>query len=94
MSLKPEPSPSVPEPTARLAHIVCPKGNVCLWISEELSAVFQDELFDSFFPCRGQPAEAPWRLAVVTVLQFVKDFLIDKRQRPCGPELTGNMRCV
>jgi transposase len=72
MSLKPEPIPSVPEPTARLAHIVCPKGNVCLWISEELSAVFQDELFDSFFPRRGQPAEAPWRLAVVTVLQFVE----------------------
>jgi transposase len=72
MSLKPEPIPSVPEPTARLAHIVCPKGNVCLWIGEELSAVFQDELFDSFFPRRGQPAEAPWRLALVTVLPFVE----------------------
>jgi transposase len=72
MSLKPEPIPSVPEPTARLAHIVCPKGNVCLWIGEERSAVFQDELFDSFFPRRGQPAEAPWRLALVTVLQFVE----------------------
>jgi transposase len=72
MSLKPEPIPSVPEPTARRAHSVCPKGNVCLWIGEELSAVFQDELLDSFFPRRGQPAEAPWRLALVTVLQFVE----------------------
>jgi len=62
----------VPEATARLAQIVCPKGNLCLWIGEELSAVFQDELFASCFPRRGQPAEAPWRLVLVTVLQFVE----------------------
>jgi transposase len=62
----------VPEATARLAHIVCPKGNLCLWIGEELSAVFQDELFAPCFPRRGQPAEAPWRLVLVTVLQFVE----------------------
>src|SRR5215472_3373669 len=72
MSLKPKPIPPVPEATARLAQIVCPKGNLCLWIGEELSAVFQDELFASCFPRRGQPAEAPWRLALVTVLQFVE----------------------
>ena len=65
-------NPPVPEATARLAHIVCPKGNLCLWIGEELSAVFQDELFASCFPRRGQPAEAPWRLVLVTVLQFVE----------------------
>lgn len=45
---------------------------MCLWIGEELSTVFQDELFVSCFPRRGQPAEAPWRLALVTVLQFVE----------------------
>lgn len=72
MSLKPEPLPAIPEPTARLAHTVCPQGGLCLWIGDELSAVFQDEMFASFFPRRGQPAEAPWRLALVTVLQFVE----------------------
>jgi hypothetical protein len=72
MSLKPEPLSPIPEATARLARIVCPKGGVCIWIGDELSAVFQDELFASFFPRRGQPAEAPWRLALVTVLQFVE----------------------
>ena len=72
MSLKPEPFSPIPEPTARLARIVCPKGSVCIWIGDELSAVFQDELFASFFPRQGQPAEAPWRLALVTVLQFVE----------------------
>lgn len=72
MSLKPEPLPPIPEQTARLARMVCPKGSLCLWIGDELSAVFQDELFAALFPRRGQPAEAPWRLALVTVLQFVE----------------------
>jgi transposase len=72
MSLKSEGLPAIPEETVRLAHIVCPKGDLCLWIGDELSQVFQDPLFASLFPRRGQPAEAPWRLALVTVLQFVE----------------------
>jgi transposase len=72
MSLKSEGLPAFPEETVRLAHIVCPKGDLCLWIGDELSEVFQDQLFASLFPRRGQPAEAPWRLALVTVLQFVE----------------------
>jgi transposase len=72
MSLKPEPLSPIPEHTARLARMVCPKGNLCLWIGDELSTVFQDELFVALFPRRGQPTEAPWRLALVTVLQFVE----------------------
>jgi transposase len=72
MSLQPEPLPPVPAPTARLAPIVCPKGNLCLWRGEDLSADFQDELVASCFPRRGPPAEAPWRLALVTVVQFVE----------------------
>jgi transposase len=72
MSLKSEGLPILPEETARLAHIVCPKGDLCLWIGDELSEVFQDQVFASLFPRRGQPAEAPWRLALVTVLQFIE----------------------
>jgi transposase len=72
MSLKLEPLPPIPEATARLARIVCPKGSLCIWMGDELSAVFEDEPFASLFPHRGQPAEAPWRLALVTVLQFVE----------------------
>ncbi|GHO48743.1 hypothetical protein KSX_69060 [Ktedonospora formicarum] len=41
-------------------------------MGDELSAVFCDDPFSSFFPRRGQPAKAPWRLAFVTVLQFVE----------------------
>lgn len=72
MSLKSEGLPALPEETARLAHMVCPKGDLCLWRGDELSEVFQDHVFASLFPRRGQPAEAPWRLALVTVLPFVE----------------------
>jgi transposase len=34
--------------------------------------VFTDEDFASLFPCHGQPALAPWRLALVTILQFAE----------------------
>jgi DDE superfamily endonuclease/Transposase domain (DUF772) len=62
----------VPEETARLARIVCRPGTLCLLMRDELGEVFQDELFTSLFPRRGQPAEAPWRLAMITVLQFAE----------------------
>jgi hypothetical protein len=29
-----------------------------------------DELFADLYPSHGQPAQAPWRLALVTVFQF------------------------
>ena len=39
---------------------------------DELGALYDDEVFARLFPTRGQPAEAPWRLALVTVLQFAE----------------------
>lgn len=32
----------------------------------------QDEDFHDLFPVRGQPAEAPWRLALVTLMQYAE----------------------
>ena len=72
MCLKSEGMEPVPEETARLARIVCRPGTLCLLMRDELGEVFQDELFTSLFPRRGQPAEAPWRLAMITVLQFAE----------------------
>ena len=72
MCLKSEGMEPIPEETARLAHIVCRPGTLCLLMRDELGEVFQDELFTSLFPRRGQPAEAPWRLAMITVLQFAE----------------------
>jgi transposase len=34
--------------------------------------VFSDQAFKTLFSSRGQPAATPWRLALVTVLQFAE----------------------
>jgi transposase len=39
-----------------------------------LGTIYTDEDFAELFPKEGQPAEAPWRLALVTVLQFVENL--------------------
>jgi transposase len=40
---------------------------------DEFGALFADNEFVTLFPTRGQPAEAPWRLAMVTIMQYVED---------------------
>jgi transposase len=39
---------------------------------DELGTLFQDEMFVALFPKEGQPALAPWRLALVTIMQFAE----------------------
>lgn len=72
MSLRPELIGPVPLETARVAHAVFRRGNVYLKLRDELGTLYEDKAFASLFPTRGQPAEAPWRLALVTVLQFAE----------------------
>jgi transposase len=72
MSLKPEAIGPVPEETARIAHAAFPKGNLYLRLRDELGTLYQDELFADLFPACGQPAQAPWRLALVTLMQFLE----------------------
>jgi transposase len=72
MSLHPKSIEPVPEETARIARAAFPKGNVYLRLRDELGSLYTDEAFADLFPTHGQPAEAPWRLAVITVLQFAE----------------------
>jgi transposase len=72
MSLKPEGINPVPEETARIAHAAYPKGNVFMHMRDELGTIYQDESFAHLFSHTGQPAEAPWRLALVTIMQFAE----------------------
>jgi transposase len=74
MSLKPLPIQPVPEHTARVAHAAFPKGNLYLRMRDEFGAMFSDQQFSELFSERGQPAEAPWRLAMVTIMQFVENL--------------------
>ena len=72
MSLQPSPIAPVPEETARVARAAFPKGNRYLEIRDVLGTIYTDEPFADLFPRRGQPTEAPWRLALVTVFQFLE----------------------
>lgn len=72
MSLKPQSIGPVPEETARIARAAYPKGNIYLKLRDVLGTIYEDEQFADLFPQRGQPAEAPWRLALVCVMQFLE----------------------
>jgi transposase len=68
----------VPENTAQVARAAFPDGHPYLQLRDQLGTLFTDADFADLSPRRGQPALAPWRLALVTVLQFRED-LSDRR---------------
>src|SRR5262245_36971622 len=70
--LRPQPMSPVPEDTACVAHAVFPKGHPYLRLADELGPLFTNETFAALFPTHGQPALAPWRFALVTILQFAE----------------------
>jgi transposase len=72
MSLQPQPFEAVPPETVRIAQAAFPHGNVYLRMREELGPLYADEDFTTLFSKRGQPAEAPWRLALVSMMQFME----------------------
>jgi transposase len=71
MSLRPQPPlPPVPGGTARIARAALRRGNPYVLLRDRLGSVFTDADFADLYPALGQPAYAPWRLALVTPLQF------------------------
>src|SRR5215212_7205575 len=72
MSLRPEPVGEIPAETARVARAAFPKGTVVTRLRDEFDALYQDEDFRSLYPARDQPGLTPWRLALVTVFQFLE----------------------
>src|SRR5437868_8939426 len=78
MSLHPTPTTPVPAETARVAHAALRPDNLCLRIRDELGPIYTDEQFADLYPKDGQPAQAPWQLMLVSVLQFV-DGLSDRQ---------------
>ena len=43
-------------------------------LRDALGELYEDEQFAALYPVEGQPAYAPWRLAVVTVLQYAENL--------------------
>jgi len=78
MSLHPHLIEPVPEETARVARAAFPKGHPYLTFRDALGTIFQDEDFAALFPVWGQPGLPPWRLALVTIMQF-RENLADRQ---------------
>ena len=79
MSLRPQPPfPPVPDDTARTARAAFRRGNPYVLLRDRLGAVFDDAGFADLYPKLGQPAYAPWRLALVTLMQF-REGLSDRQ---------------
>src|SRR4051812_49923198 len=71
MSLHPQhPIPSVPDQTARIARAAFPKGSPYLTLRDTLGTIIEDGHFADLYPKQGQPACPPWRLALITLMQF------------------------
>src|SRR5947209_12531610 len=82
MSMKPQGLEPIPEETRLLVQRLCPKGTMVTQLRDELGPIYSDEQFAHLFPTRGRAAEAPWRLALVTVLQAIEG-LTDRQAAEC-----------
>lgn len=74
MSLQREPIGPIPLATVRIAQAAFPKGTLCMRLRDTLGTIYTDEVFVDLFSSTGRPAEAPWRLALVSILQYIEDL--------------------
>ncbi len=74
MSLQPQPVEPVPPQTKLIAQAAFPKGNLYIQMRDELGTFFTDQDFDDLYPKRGKPGLEPWRLALVTIMQFLENL--------------------
>ena len=72
----------VPEATARVAKAAFPRGNVYLRMRDTFGQLDDNQAFAPRFSPRGRPAEAPARLALVTVMQFAEGLHPDTAGEP------------
>jgi transposase len=74
MSLRAQPIAPIPDLTASVARHAFRKGNVYMQMRDVLGTFFTDDQFTDLYPADGQPAYAPWRLALVSVMQFAENL--------------------
>ncbi len=72
MSLHPTDASTIPEETVRVAQAAFPKGTAYMRMRDVLGPLYADRDFAELFPRRGQPAESPACLALVTIMQFAE----------------------
>ena len=73
MTLRPQSLPPVPEATIAAVQAAFPKGNLYVELRAEFGPLYDDQLFADLYPPSGRPVEvAPWRLALVIVMQYIE----------------------
>jgi transposase len=73
MTLHPQALPPVPEATAAAVQAAFPKGNLYVELRAEFGTLYDDQLFADVYPPQGRPVKvAPWRLALVVVMQYIE----------------------
>ena len=65
---------AIPEETVRVARAAYPHGNTLMEMRDALGTIYRDQAFASLFPHNGRSVEAPWRLALITALQFMEEL--------------------
>lgn len=72
MSLHPTPLGAIPKETSRVARAAFPKKEPLYADARCFRNFFEDADVAHLFPRRGQPAECPWCVALVLVMQFME----------------------
>ena len=78
MSLQLRPINDIPEKTYHVARAAFPKGNPYIVLRNQLGSIFINEDFTDLYSKHGQSAWSPWRLALITLLQF-RENLSDRQ---------------
>ena len=74
MSLRRQAKTGIPAETKTVAEAAFPQGNVYMAIHDELGGIYEDADFADLYSAEGQRGVEAWRLAVVTVLQFMESL--------------------
>lgn len=74
MSLKAKEPEQIPAMTVQVAKAAFPKGNIYMSMRDHFGIFFTDELFQGLYSHTGQPAKSPWRLALLTIMQFCENL--------------------
>src|SRR5262250_3289613 len=74
MSLTSQSFDAIPDDTTRVARAAFPQSTRVMQMRDHLGAIYTQSAFETLYPQRGKPAEAPWRLALITVMQFAEDL--------------------
>ncbi len=74
MSIHPCAIEPIPVQTASICRSAFPKGNLVMQLRDAVGGLYEDEQFRDCFSTQGQPGWSPWRLALITVMQYLEDL--------------------